>query len=91
LLFSLGVKLKATRSFFVGQEEIEVVEDCVYLSVQFMYIGGFRRAIDKQLNQARKAMFLVLEKARMLKLPVDIIFGLYGKCVIFILLYGSEV
>ena len=47
--------------------------------------------MEKQINQARKAMFIVLEKARILNLPFDVICELYEKCVIPVLLYGSEV
>ena len=36
-------------------------------------------------------MFVVLEKARLLKLPFDIVCELYEKCVVPVLLYGSEI
>ena len=41
--------------------------------------------------QARKAMYSLLQKARILKLPFDIVFELYEQCVIPVLLYGSEI
>ena len=47
--------------------------------------------MEKQINQARKAMFIVLEKVRILNLPFDVICELYEKCVIPVLLYDSEV
>ena len=43
------------------------------------------------MNQARKAMFSLLTKARRLSLPVDIQCDLFEKIVLPILLYGSEV
>ena len=40
--------------------------------------------------QAKKAMFLLLQKAKVLRLPIDIVLDLYEKCVEPVLLYGSE-
>ena len=47
--------------------------------------------MEKQIDQARKAMFSMLTKARRLQLPVDIQIDLFDKTVLPILLYGSEV
>ena len=65
--------------------------DYVYLGVTFNYDGSFKKAIEKQITQARKAMYALLQKAKILRLPFDIIFELYEQCVIPVLLYGSEV
>ena len=66
------------------------MEDYVYLGVIFRY-NGFKRAIDEQINQAQKAMFLMQEKVGIFTLPFDIVYELYDKCVIPVLLYGCEV
>ena len=39
------------------------------------------------INQARKPMFVVLERSRILKLPFDIVCELYEKCVVHVSLY----
>ena len=51
----------------------------------------YKKAVDKQLGQARKAMFTLFRKARILRLPVDIILELFDKTVVPILLYGVEI
>ena len=90
VIFSRG-KVKKIPKFFLGTEEIKVCDDYIYLGIKFNYNGLFTKAIEKQIDQARKAMFIVLEKARKLQLPIDIILELFDKCVVPILLYGSEV
>ena len=42
-------------------------------------------------NQARKAMYLILKKARIQKLPIDVQLDLFHNMVLPILLYSSEV
>ena len=90
VIFSKG-KVRKYPKFYLDQNEIEVSEEYVYLGVTFTYNGTFTRAVEKQINQARKAMFVVLERSKMLKLPFDIVCELYEKCVIPVLLYGSEI
>ena len=43
-----------------------------YLGVVFNYNGKFKKAIDKQIASARRAMFILLKKAKILKLPIDV-------------------
>ena len=50
-----------------------------------------KKAIAKQVSQARKAMFLLFKKASKLQLPVDIQCQLFDHMVLPILLYGSEI
>ena len=49
------------------------------------YNGLFNKSIDKQVNQARHAMFNLTAKARKLDLPVDIQCELFDKPVMPIL------
>ena len=77
--------------FRMDSNEIEVVEQYVYLGVLFNYNGSFKKAIHKQITQARKAMFAVVEKSKVLRLPVDIVCELFNVCVVPVLLYGSEI
>ena len=51
----------------------------------------FAKAMKKQLDQGRRAQFLMLIKARNLDLPIDIQIKLFESIVCPILLYGSEV
>ena len=61
------------------------------MGVVFSYNGSFRKAQKKQILQARRAMYAVLNKARILRLPFDIIIELFDRCVVPILLYGCEI
>ena len=77
--------------FLMGSNEIEVVDQYVYLGVVFNHNGSFKKAINKQITQARKAMFAVVEKAKVLCLPINIVCELFNVCVVPVLLYGSEI
>ena len=77
--------------FKIGSKIVKVVDDYIYLGVTFNYNGSFKKAMIKQLTQAKKAMFAILQKAKVLMLPIDIICELYERCVIPVLLYGSEI
>ena len=81
VIFSRG-KVKKYPKFTIGNEEVKVCDDYLYLGVTFNFNGSFRKAISKQITQARKAMFAVLEKAKILRLPVDIVCDLFDKCVV---------
>ena len=89
VIFSRG-KVRIHPVFKFGEEIVDVVDDYIYLGVTFNYNGSFKKAIAKQIMQAKKAMFLLLQKAKVLRLPIDIVFDLYEKCVEPVLLYGSE-
>ena len=90
IIFSRG-KVRKYPKFYLGQYEIKVVDDYVYLGVTFNYDGSFKKAIDKQIIQARKAMFALLSKTRALRLPFDIVVELFNLCIVPILLYGAEI
>ena len=89
-MFSRG-KIRKIPNFYYGEEQVEVVDDYVYLGVKFNYNGNFTKAIEKQIDQARKAMFSMITKARRLQLPVDTQIEIFDRTVLPILLYGSEV
>ena len=48
----------------MGSNEIEIVEQYVYLGVMFNYNVSFKKAKDKQITQARKSMLAVIQKAK---------------------------
>ena len=90
IIFSRG-KIENNVNFKLGFQNVKVVSDYIYLGVTFNYNGNFSKAIKKQLNSARKAMFSLVTKARRLFLPNDIVIDLFVKTVLPILLYGSEI
>ena len=90
IVFSRG-KIRIIPEFFYGNEKIEVVDDYIYLGVTINYNGSFTKAINKQITQARKAMFSLVTKARRLQLPVDLQLELFDFTVLPVLLYGCEV
>ena len=90
VIFSKG-KVRNYPVFKLCSKPVKVVEEYTYLGTVFNFNGRFTKAIKKQVNQARKAMFSLITKSRRLALPVDIQCELFDKIVVPILLYGSEV
>ena len=90
VIFSKGNVTKHMPFMYDGKN-VDVVDDYTYLGVVFNRNGSFKKAISKQIAQAKKAMYAILQKARVLKLPIDIVCQLYEACVIPVLLYGSEI
>jgi hypothetical protein len=90
MIFSRG-KVKKCPVFSFGNCQLEVTYDYTYLGIKFNYNGKFDKAIDKQVSQARRAMYSLITKARRLQLPVDIQCELFEQLIVPILLYGSEV
>ena len=52
-------EIRNIPNFTYGHEKVDVVYDFVYLGVQFNYNGTFKKAISKQVMQARKALYTV--------------------------------
>ena len=90
VVFSRG-KVRRIPEFVYDGGVLEVVYDFVYLGVTFNYNGNFKKAIAKQVTQARKAMYSMLVKAKRLHLSVDTQCHLFDHLVLPILLYGAEV
>ena len=90
IIFSRG-KVRKYPKFKFGDSTINVASDYVYLGVSFNYNNKFQKALKKQLDQARRAMFSLLVKARRLSLPIDIQCELFDKIVLPVLLYGCEI
>ena len=90
VIFSRG-KTRRIPEFTFGNTKIDVVDDYTYLGVIFQFNGKFKKAINKQVSQARGAMFSLLTKTSKLNLPIDIVCELFDRLVVPILLYGSEI
>ena len=70
VIFSKG-KVRKVPSFTFSGDVIDIVDDCIYLGIRFNYNGSFKKAISKQVIQARKALYSMLVKAKRLQLSVD--------------------
>ena len=90
VIFSKNRECENTQ-FFYNNEQIAVVEDFQYLGTVFSRKGLFQKNKARLAQQARKAMFYVLCKARKLCLPIDILLQLFDAMVAPILLCGAEV
>ena len=90
VIFSRG-KVRKYGTFKFGDSEVQVVDDYIYLGTTFNYRNDFKKAQIKQINQARRAMYSLIVKARKLKLPVDLELDLFDRLVVPILLYGCEI
>ena len=89
-IFSRG-KVRSHPDFLFGQNKLEVTDSYIYLGTNLNYNGLFNKAITKQVNQARRAMFKLTTKARKLDLPIDIQCELFDQLIMPILLYGCEI
>ena len=73
--------------FIYNNERLTVVDEFQYLGIIFSRKGNFGRNKARLVQQARKAMFYVLRKARKLSLPIDILLQLFDVMVAPILLW----
>ena len=91
IVFSRG-KVKRFPTFKYGKNTIiEVISDYIYLGITMNFNNKFNKAIKKQLDQGRKALFSMLVKTKKLNMPIDIECNLFEKLVFPILLYGCEI
>ena len=77
--------------FFIGEVEIDIVDSYKYLGVVFSKSGSFLKAKNHIVQQANKAMFLLLTRIQNLNLPLDLQLKLFDHTVMPILTYGSEI
>ena len=70
---------------------MEVVDDYVYLGTTINYNGVFKKAKNKQVKQASRALFSLREKSLKLNLSLITQVELFDRAVLPILLYGSEI
>ena len=88
VIFSRG-KVRRYPDFVFGSYKLDVVDEYyVYLGVKCNYNGNYKKMIQKQITQARKAMYCMLAKARKLQLPIHIQCQLFDNLVLPVLLYG---
>ncbi|CAL4146663.1 unnamed protein product, partial [Meganyctiphanes norvegica] len=90
IIFSKG-RIKRFKSFKLGNNSIDVVDDYVYLGTTFNYNGTFNKAKAKQALQARKASYSLITRIKQLNLTLEVSIELFERLIIPILLYGSEI
>ena len=90
VIFSKG-RVTSYPVFKFNDKEVEVVDDYTYLGVVFNYNGNFIKAIANQKTVATRALNALVVKARALGLDADVQLDLFQRCIVPILLYGSEI
>ena len=82
--------IRKIPNLFFGPKLLDVVDNCTYLGVKFIFNGRF--VIEKQFRYSNgyRAMFSLLRKARTLALPIDIQLQLFHTLVTPVVMYGAE-
>ena len=89
--FSKGKLQCPAPEFRLNGGIVEVVESYVYLGTTISYNGKFSQAIEKQCNQAHRALFGLKSRKEKYNLPIDIMLDLFDKMILPVLLYGCEI
>ena len=71
--------------------KLVIVDDYVSLGKTVSFNGKYKKAIEKQVTQAKRALFGLKSKKEMYDLPFDIVIDLFDKMILPILLYGCEI
>ena len=90
VVFSRG-KIRNQPVVKFGDTLLDVKSEYVYLGITFNYNNTFKKAICKQVTQAKRAMYSMIVKCKKLCLPIDIQLKLFHQLIVPILLYGCEV
>ena len=89
--FSSGKPKKTIQVFWLNGKIVELVESYIYLGTTIHYNGKFTDAMEKQINQAHRRLFVIKSKKEKYNLPIDIVLDLFDKMILPILLYGCEI
>ena len=90
VVFSKG-KIRNIPRFYIGNEQIEVVPDFLYLGLKLNYNNRFSVAQKDLIERANRAMFSLLKKSKQLNLPIDLTLDLFDSTVVPVLIYGCEI
>ena len=90
MIFSRG-KVRKYQNFMFGDSILDVTYEYVYLGVNFNYNTSFIKAIERHISRAKRAMFAIVTKSRRLSLPLEILFELFDRVVLPVVLYASEI
>ena len=91
MIFSRGGKVRKYQNIMFGGSILDVTCEYVYLGVNFNYNTSFMKDIERHISRAKRAMFATVTKSRRLSLPLDILFELFDKVVLPVVLYASEI
>ena len=83
--FSRGKPKKEIKVFWLNGEVVELVDSYVYLGTTIHFDGKFTDAIEKQINQAHRRLFVLKSKKEKFNLPIDIVLDLFDKMIVPIL------
>ena len=86
MIFSRG-KVRKHQNFMFGDSILDVT----YEYVNFNYNTSFIKAIERHISRAKRAMFAIVTKSRRLSLPLDILFELFDRVVLPVVLHASEI
>ena len=84
-------KIRNKPTFTYGVNKLEIVFEYMYLGVKVTYNGKFKDHMEYASLKGTKSMFALLQKAKMLNMPVDIQCHLFDTLVSPVLPYGCEV
>ena len=90
VIFSKG-KLRKKPTFEFDNKNLEIVDQYKYLGIIMNFTGKFNVAVRNLCEQARKAMFSLINKTRKLNLPINLQIELFESTIQPILLYGCEI
>ena len=90
MIFSRG-KVREHRNFLFRGSILDVTYEYVYLGVNFDYNTSFIKAIERHISRAKRAIFAIVTKCRRLSLPLDILFELFDRVVLPVVLHASEI
>ena len=76
--------------FMYKGQKLDIVLHFKYLGITLSKNGSLSPAVEDLCEQARKATYTILKKARTLDLPIDLQIDLFHKLVYPILSYGCE-
>jgi hypothetical protein len=78
-------------NFKYNGESLNIVKNFQYLGIIFSCKGSFSDAKAHLVQQARKAMFIVLRKARKLNLPIDMQLELFNTSLYYFVIWCRSV
>ena len=84
-------KTKTDVQFKIGEIQLDIVDEYVYLGISVKYNGNLTPGMVKMRDQASRAMYSLINKSQKLGLSIDIQLHLFDTLVAPIALYGCEI
>ena len=76
--------------FFYNNQQLECVDDFIYLGICFTKKGLTNKAITYRETASKKAMFSFMTKCKQNHLPIEVQLDVFQKTVVPCMLYGGE-